>query len=213
MVEHERTLKSRRVTRGSRVESEKPRAPESGDEARGDRRWRWFFSEALVSLAITAAFVIAGLTWATVESQLSGREETPRPRYASPIMMEREPSIWLVDGYNVIHTGLLGGRDRSQWWTEPRRLELLERAARFEPASELWIVFDGPEDPGEGATPSGLRCVFAKSADDWLVDRVRRSDDPSQIAVVTADRQVAGRAQTRGAQIVSPADFLARCTG
>jgi predicted RNA-binding protein with PIN domain len=165
-----------------------------------------------LNLAIAAGFVIAGLAWAAVESQLGRRGEIPRPVYSVPAMEEREPSIWLVDGYNVLHAGVLGGRDRSQWWTASRRRELLDRVAGFEQAAELWIVFDGPEDPGSDAAEPGLRCVFAASADDWLVDRVRRSDDPSQIAVVTADRQVAGRIQSRGARIVSPADFLARCT-
>jgi predicted RNA-binding protein with PIN domain len=164
------------------------------------------------SVAIAAGFVIAGLVWAALESQLGGREEIPRPGYASPIMEEREPSVWLVDGYNVLHAGVLGGRDRSQWWTASRRRELLDRVAGFDPAAELWIVFDGPEDPGSEFARPGPRCVFAASADDWLVERVRRSDDPSRIAVVTADRQIADRARSRGAQIVSPTDFLARCT-
>jgi predicted RNA-binding protein with PIN domain len=166
----------------------------------------------LESLAIVAVFVVAGLAWAAVASQIEGRDESPRPAYSLPAMEESEASIWLVDGYNVLHAGVLGGRDRSQWWTASRRRELLERVAGFEQAAELWIVFDGPEDPGADLTQPGPRCVFALSADDWLVDRVRRSDDPSQIAVVTADRQVAGRARSRGAQIVSPAEFLSRCT-
>jgi predicted RNA-binding protein with PIN domain len=213
MVEQQRTQKSQSVTGDSRVTGAAQNAPKANYETANRQCWRVFFSSALQSLAIAGGFVIAGLAWANLESQLVIREQSPQPGYASPSMTDEQPSIWLVDGYNVIHTGLLGGRDRSQWWTEPRRLELLERAALFQPPTELWIVFDGDKDPGTDTPQSGLRCVFAKSADDWLVDRVRRSDDPSQIAVVTADRQVAGRAQTRGAHIVSPADFLARCTG
>jgi hypothetical protein len=88
---------------------------------------------------------------------------------------------------------------------------LLERVSGFDADAEVWIVFDGPDDSGAEAELPGPRCVFAASADDWLVDRVRRSEDPAAIAVVTADRQVAGRARGRGARIVSPKDFLARC--
>jgi hypothetical protein len=106
---------------------------------------------------------------------------------------------------------VLGGRDRSQWWTGERRRELLERASGFDGDAEVWIVFDGPDDPRAEDEPRGPHCVFAASADDWLVDRVRRAEDPSVIAVVTADRQVAGRARGRGARIVTPKDFLARC--
>jgi rRNA-processing protein FCF1 len=55
--------------------------------------------------------------------------------------------------------------------------------------------------------------VFAPSADDWLLARVREEDDPTRVVVVTADRKVAGRARQRGARVVSPRDFLERCSG
>jgi predicted RNA-binding protein with PIN domain len=133
---------------------------------------------------------------------------------------EQNRRVWLIDGFNVIHNALLGGRDRSNWWTEPRRRELIERAAGFDDlvngASELWIVFDGERPAAnpeaETAGPAGWpRCVFAPSADTWLVDRVRRDEEPDRLRVVTADRQVADRARHRGAQILSPRAFLARC--
>jgi predicted RNA-binding protein with PIN domain len=123
----------------------------------------------------------------------------------------REPTLWLVDGYNVLHAVVLGGKDRSRWWTGSRRRELLERASGFDADVEIWIVFDGPDDSGAVADERGPHCVFADSADAWLVERVRRAEDPTSIAVVTSDRQVAGRARGRGARIVSPQDFLARC--
>ncbi len=126
-------------------------------------------------------------------------------------MTRCEPRIWLVDGYNVLHAAVLGGRDRSQWWTGSRRRELLERVSGFDADAEVWIVFDGPDDSGTEVEPPGPHCVFAASADDWLVDRVWRAEDPSEIEVVTADRKVAGRARGRGARVVSPQLFLARC--
>jgi predicted RNA-binding protein with PIN domain len=165
-----------------------------------------------VTFAIGAGFVSAGLAWAAVESDLRHPDEECAPiAYAPSPMACREARIWLVDGYNVLHAAVLGGRDRSQWWTGSRRRELLERVSGFDADAEIWIVFDGPDDPGAAAEQPGLHCVFAVSADDWLVDRVRRAEDPSEIAVVTADRKVAGRARGKGAQIVSPKDFLARC--
>jgi predicted RNA-binding protein with PIN domain len=175
--------------------------------------WSPFFRGVLESLAIAAGFVAAGLAWAALESGLNRGDESVPPAYATPSMARSEASIWLVDGYNVLHAGLLGGRDRSRWWTEPRRRELLDRVAGFDAEAELWIVFDGRPDPEESPGQARPRCVFATSADDWLIQRVRRADDPSRIAVVTSDRQVAGRARSRGAQVVSPTDFLSRCTG
>ena len=139
------------------------------------------------------------------------RWNPPRPQ----LTPARTPSLWLVDGFNVLHAGVLHGRDRAQWWTEPRREQLVAIAARFDDAeAEIWIVFDGsgPEAPAEPPA-SRVRQVFAPSADDWLVAKVRASETPACLAVVTADRAVAGRARHRGAQVVSPRSFLARCQG
>jgi predicted RNA-binding protein with PIN domain len=177
-------------------------------------KWSRFGREIAVTLAIGAGFVATGLAWAAAESALRHRDEVCAPIAYAPFPMTcGEPTIWLVDGYNVLHAAVLGGKDRSQWWTGSRRRELLERVSGFDADAdaEVWIVFDGPDDSGADAEPPGPRCVFAASADDWLVDRVRRAEDPTAIAVVTADRQVAGRARGRGARIVSPKDFLARC--
>jgi hypothetical protein len=38
-----------------------------------------------------------------------------------------------------------------------------------------------------------------------------REAGPERVPVVTADRQLAGRARHRGAEVVSPLRFLARC--
>ncbi len=124
-------------------------------------------------------------------------------------------SVWLVDGFNVVSVGLLReqgqGSGRAGWWRRQNRDALVERARGFDdPAAEVWIVFDGA-DPGgneEGATP---RTVFARSADDWLLEQVRAADDPARLTVVTADRRLANRVRSRGAQVVSPGDFLGRC--
>jgi len=180
---------------------------------------------ALVLLAVVGF----GLTWAEPGVTRDAFEAPPYPGSTmsnrSTDGPARSPSTWLVDGFNVLHAGILGGRDRHEWWTEPRRRELLDRVSLFDgPCSELWVVFDGPRDQPEpeafagsgglagavGAEPR-MRAVFADSADAWMLARVRASDDPSSIAVVTADRAVAGRARHRGAQVVSPRTFLARC--
>ena len=120
---------------------------------------------------------------------------------------------WLVDGFNVLHAGVLRGNDRQGWWREEMRARLLERVAAFEDGTaDLWVVFDG-QGPGADAEVASLRprVVFAPSADDWLLAAVREAADPASIVVVTADRQLADRARHRGAQVVSPRVFLARC--
>ncbi len=123
--------------------------------------------------------------------------------------------IWLVDGYNVLHAGLLNREDRERFWSRAHRERLRARVECFgEPAQEIWIVFDGErasDETGVSVSGASVRTVFAPSADDWLVRRVRESSAPAQLAVVTGDRQVAGRARHRGAHVVSPRRFLERC--
>ena len=141
--------------------------------------------------------------------------------------------VWLVDGFNVLHAGLFAdvhtdaatpgstpstgstgraGRDLG-WWTASHRARLLDRADQFcDPSAVIWVVFDGPR-PNElqAAEKRRVRTVFAPSADDWLVKRVRSSDRPAELAVVTGDRKVAGRARHAGARIVTPRAFLGLC--
>ncbi len=128
-----------------------------------------------------------------------------------------EPQRWLIDGFNVLHAGVLQGRDRRDWWKPAAQDRLIAIAKTFDdPAAELWVVFDDTRE-GSGARcripeeGSRVRIAHAPSADDWIVSEVRRAEAPGQIAVVTADRQVRDRCRHRGARIVSPLSFLARC--
>jgi hypothetical protein len=147
------------------------------------------------------------------------------------------PSIWLIDGYNVLHTVLLGGQPRENidWWGEKGRDLLCNRVLAFDgmapkpdaapgppevldpgmPAPEpapgsIWIVFDGKR-PSPDSGDSNPRIVFAPSADQWIVARVRKAENPQAFAVVSADHQVGGRCRHAGAQVVAPRDFIARC--
>jgi hypothetical protein len=62
------------------------------------------------------------------------------------------------------------------------------------------------DDVGAGR----VRSVFAPSADEWLLARIRERD-PAEVALVTADRRLAERARKRGVEVIAPAAFLARC--
>jgi len=167
-----------------------------------------FTRGALGSLGVVAAFVAFGLLW----SSGLGARTTP-PAYPAPMAAEEVPRVWLVDGYNVVCSGLLGGRERAGWWQEERRAELLERLQRFDdPGVEIWVVFDG--NGGDGSSAQGrVRPVFTPSADAWLIEQVKARGADTPVAVVTADRRVADRARHRGAQVVTPRALLGRCTG
>ena len=183
---------------------------------------RAFVLEAVQALGIVAGVVAVGLGAAQLAA---GRSPYPHPETDEVEMSPgdpsdedasepaREPRVWLVDGFNVLHAGVLVGRDRASWWNEARRESLLAIAERFvaeREDAEIWVVFDGPS-AAEHAAQDGRRVhvAFARSADEWLVKRVRAASEP--VCVVTSDRQLADRARRRGAEVVSPRRFLARC--
>lgn len=123
-------------------------------------------------------------------------------------------SLWLVDGFNVLHAHLLKGRDRRDWWSAERRQLVIEQAARLAARGErICVVFDGqrPADEAESPEDAPLRVVFAKDADEWLLKAMRAAPDPGGVAVVTGDRPVKDRARRSGAQVFSPREWLARC--
>jgi predicted RNA-binding protein with PIN domain len=173
----------------------------------------------LWSAAVMGGFVAFGLGVALLERTARA---TPYPS-GMPAATEDEertgaaPEVWLVDGYNVLHAGVLRGRDRAGWWKAAAQARLVAAVAGFDdPQAELWVIFDAarPEAASErcSAPPgSRVRLVFTPSADDWIVRRVRGHAEPGRLAVVTADRQVAERARQRGARVVSPLAFLRRC--
>lgn len=185
---------------------------------------RGFLLEAAQALAIVAGVVAGGLGSALgtagtpyprdgVESEAREVEMSPGdPGAEEPSEPARPPRVWLVDGFNVLHAGVLAGRDRASWWSESRRAELLAIVERFDAErddAEVWVVFDGP---GAAQDPTGggrIHVAFAPSADDWLVKRVRAAGEP--VCVVTSDRELADRARRRGAEVLSPRRFLARC--
>ena len=165
----------------------------------------------LETASVVAAVLAFGLFWAAAGARL-GPAGAYNPAVPDPPGGERDVR-WLVDGFNVLHAGVLRGNDRQGWWREEMRARLLARVAGFDDeAAELWVVFDGRGPLAEAELRSlRPRVVFAPSADEWLLAEVRQAEDPSAVVVVTADRQLADRARHRGAQVVSPRAFLARC--
>lgn len=123
-------------------------------------------------------------------------------------------SLWLVDGFNVLHAHLLRGRDRKEWWSAERRQLVIERAERLAACGErVCVVFDGKRPVGEAESPEDalLRVVFAADADDWMLKTMRAAADPGSVAIVTGDRPVKDRARRWGAHAVSPREWLVRC--
>jgi predicted RNA-binding protein with PIN domain len=113
---------------------------------------------------------------------------------------------WLVDGMNVI------GTRPDSWWKDRhaamvRLVDLLERWAAGE-TDDVTVVFEKPPSPPIRSPlieVAHAPRAQANAADDEIVRRVERDDQPSDIRVVTSDRWLADNVRARGAS-VEPAD-------
>jgi hypothetical protein len=173
---------------------------------------RSFVRGVLEVVCVVGLFIGGGLGWAAVlgGGALPAGSEAPALYVPDVEPPPRSPRVWLVDGYNVLNVGLLAGRARDGWWSSRFRDELLGRAQAFdEPDAEIWVVFDGSQRP-DVPEAGRVRSVFAPIADEWLLARIGERDG-ERITLVTADRSLADRARDRGAEVVAPAAFLARC--
>jgi predicted RNA-binding protein with PIN domain len=117
---------------------------------------------------------------------------------------------YVIDGYNVAHV-LFGVEARSAS-PEEMRGALLRRLRRYASRKRrVTAVFDGRAGGGTGRSSerSGeVEVRFAPSADEEIVEIVRRAPDPGRVRVVTRDREVAGRARQLGADTTPVPVFL-----
>lgn len=174
-----------------------------------------FWSESGGAVLIMALFVALGMGFAA-SREAGALGAAPPAAYSGGAMEEDSsegPRVWLVDGFNLLHAAVLSGRERSGWWRRSAREQVLALVeGLLDREAEIFVVFDG-EDPGEPAPEAARRIqqVFAPSADEWLVRRVKDTPRGRAVSVVTADRKLADRARHHGAEVVSPRRFAERC--
>jgi predicted RNA-binding protein with PIN domain len=127
-------------------------------------------------------------------------------------------SLLIIDGFNVLHAGILTGRDRANWWRAEIQRRLVARVEQFSQtqAAELWIVFDRRSDRHSekevvDSDDPRIQVFYAPSADDWIVSKVEAWSSQRTITVVTADRLLRERVRRAGGMLSSPMQFLATC--
>ncbi|WP_131747849.1 hypothetical protein [Frankia sp. Cppng1_Ct_nod] len=123
---------------------------------------------------------------------------------------------WIVDAANVI------GARPDGWWRDraAAALRLHQRLSGFcagtyvprtpggpEPPDRVVLVLEGTARAGVAAGPdtdtTRLVVIHATgSGDDAVIDQIHRQ--PGPVFVITADRELRGRAQAAGATVVRP---------
>jgi uncharacterized protein len=114
----------------------------------------------------------------------------------------------LIDGCNVLHVeGVLPPEIAG---LEAAELAALITASRYR-LDEVLIVMDGPR--GERGSHGGVRIVHSgpgRTADEVIIDLVRRSSTPRSILVVSSDREIRREATRRRSKTLSSEAFLAQ---
>ncbi len=117
---------------------------------------------------------------------------------------------YLIDGNNLIgQTGSFGLKDKRS------RLELLGRLWTFQQATRarVWVVFDGPADPGLSAECSRwkkFQVLFPEEgqrADDVITRVINQNRQPRTIILVTSDRDLRLKAKAMGVKTLSSPEF------
>lgn len=127
-------------------------------------------------------------------------------------------ALLIIDGFNVLHAGVLVGRERAGWWQEPAQRRLVARVEQFTNPSypEIWVIFDRRSDRSSQRTDvtsqdARIRVVYAPSADDWIVEQVEALSGQRPVTVVTSDRLLRNRVRQASGELLSPSRFLAAC--
>jgi len=113
---------------------------------------------------------------------------------------------YFIDGYNVLLRMKLGeGQPLAE-----RRAELLARVAAT--GLSAFVAFDSRESVhgARSSHPRRVAVAFAppgRSADELLIEKVRRAPDREGAVVVSDDREVADRCGFLGARAMSVAEF------
>ncbi|MCR4407088.1 MAG: NYN domain-containing protein [Anaerolineae bacterium] len=119
--------------------------------------------------------------------------------------------LLLIDGHNLI--AKLPGISLDDPHDEARLVERLRRY-RAHTGKRIVVVFDCGVPAGWSADLSGggITVIFAapgKPADRIIIERIRRSRNPRDLAVISSDREVMAVAEEYGARVIPADSFVA----
>ena len=130
--------------------------------------------------------------------------------------MVKRPTLYLIDGYNVIRRDPRLREVENRQGLEAGRAALVSqlKASTLLASTRTTLVFDGSGDV-VSPTPTGhanLRIMFSSppaNADDTIFAMVRWNKTPEQVTVVTSDQELSWQVRKAGATVISTEDFEA----
>ena len=119
--------------------------------------------------------------------------------------------LYLVDGFNLLHSVILRGKERKEWWRSDHQSTVVAFVDRLRD-QEAWVIFDARNERSQRCDRTDrVQVFFAPSADDYIVQLCELHRGQRAITVVSADRSLVDRATHRGADRLSPWLFAAVC--
>ncbi len=119
---------------------------------------------------------------------------------------------YLIDGHNLIGTGLLEGITLAD---EDDEIKLVQLLKQYQPRARtrITVVFDRglPGGRARALSGGGVEVIFAGSgqtADDVIKARIRRARNPASLRVVSSDRSIQQTAKAHGCKVI-PAKVFA----
>jgi len=123
--------------------------------------------------------------------------------------------MYLIDGHNLIGSGLIPGIHLAQEDDEARLIAWL-RARQPRIRQKIVVVFDGgiPGGLSRSLSGSGVTAIFAaqrrSNADKVILARVREAGPAANVTVVSNDSVLRQAVRSLGAQTMRPAAFVQR---
>jgi uncharacterized protein len=115
---------------------------------------------------------------------------------------------YLIDGYNLLYA--LPEIPPGSW--QIKRESFLAFLAKSNPQgnNRMTVIFDSRDGGGSRTQLGSIAIVYTagETADDWIIQAVRKTPNPRVVVVVTNDQAIRRLIRGTGAKWISTEDFL-----
>ena len=115
---------------------------------------------------------------------------------------------YLIDGYNLLYA--LPDIPHGPWPTKREIFLALLLKSKPQGNNRMTVVFDSRDGGGSRTQKGAIEIVYTagETADDWLIQAVRKTPNPRIMVVVTNDQTIRRLIRGTGAKWISTEEFL-----